>query len=169
MRCLPAFTPSPTGPEASLSHVIRAIAAAACASALLAVTSAAGGSPITLSAYAKRADVVCADYHRQAAKLPRVRLSNFRGVVKLARAALVLVNTDNQKLRAIPLPSTKLPIVEKWLKRGYRVPKLLRALKRAGQLKSLTRVLVANQALQANGAKRRGLARRLGMRACSQT
>ena len=27
---------------------------------------------------------MCADYHRQAAKLPRVQLSNFPGVVKLA-------------------------------------------------------------------------------------
>jgi hypothetical protein len=149
--------------------VIRAIAAAACALGLLAATSARASSPITLPAYAKRADVVCADYHRQAAKLPRVQLSNFRGVVKLARAALVIVKADNQKLRGIPLPSTKLPLVEKWLKRGYRVPKLLKALKRAGQLENLTRVLVANQALQANGAKRRSLAHRLGMRTCSQT
>jgi len=146
-----------------------AIAAAACAVVLVAATSATAGSSITLSAYAKRANAVCADYHRKAATLPHPQLADFPGVVKLARAALVIVNTENGKLRAIPLPSTKQAVVEKWLNRGYRVPKLLRALKHAGELENLTRVLAANQALQANGAERRTLARRLGMRACTRS
>src|SRR5947208_4389722 len=130
-----------------------ALAAAVCLVALLAATSARAGSSITLSTYAKRADTVCADYHRKAAKLPRVQLSDFPGVVKLARAALVIVKADNRRLRAIPLPSTKRALVKQWLRRGYRVPGMLKALKRAGQLENLTRVLAANQVLQANGAK----------------
>jgi len=148
---------------------MRAIAAVACALALVAVTSASASSSITLRAYAKRANAVCADYHRKAANLPRPQLRDFPGVVKLARAALVIVTADNRKLRDIPLPSTKRALVEQWLRRGYRVPKLLRALKHAGQLENLTRVLAANQALQANGAKRRALARRLGMSACTRS
>jgi len=89
--------------------------------------------------------------------------------VKLARAALPIVRADNRRLRAIPLPQAKRALVEQWLRRGYRVPKLLKALKHAGQLENLTRVLAANQALQDNGAKRRALARRLGMRACTKS
>ena len=82
--------------------------------------------------------------------------------------APAIVAVDNRRLRAIPLPSSKRALVKEWLGRGYRVPTLLRALKRAGQLENLTRVLAANKALQANGAKRRAFARRLGMRACSR-
>jgi hypothetical protein len=146
-----------------------ALAAAVCVVALLAAASARASSSITLRGYAKRADAVCADYHRKAAKLPRVQLSDFPGVVKLARVALPIVRADNRRLRAIPLPQDKRALVEQWLRRGYRVPKLLKALKHAGQLENLTRVLAANQALQDNGAKRRALARRLGMRACTKS
>jgi len=95
-------------------------------------------------------------------------MADFPGVVKLARAALPIVRAHNRMLRAIPLPSAKRVLVEKWLSRGYRVPELLRTLRRAGELESLPRVLAANQALQANGAERRALARRLGMRACTR-
>jgi hypothetical protein len=149
----------------------RAIAAASCAVVLGAATAATAtaGSSITLAAFAKRANAVCVDYHRRTAKLPHPQLGDFSGVVKLARAALVIVGVENRKLRAIPLPSTKRTLAEKWLSRGYRVPKLLRDLEHAGELKSLTRALAANQALQANGAERRVLARRLGMRACARS
>ena len=146
----------------------RAIAAAACVLSLLAASSAGARSSITLARYAKRADAVCADYHRKAANLPHPQMADFPGVVKLARAALPIVRAHNRMLRAIPLPSAKRVLVEKWLSRGYRVPELLRTLRRAGELESLPRVLAANQALQANGAERRALARRLGMRACTR-
>jgi hypothetical protein len=147
----------------------RAIAAASCAVVLVAATAATAGTSITLAAFAKRANAVCVDYHRRTAKLPHPQLGDFPGVVKLARAALVIVGVENRKLRAIPLPSAKRTLAEKWLSRGYRVPKLLRDLEHAGELKSLTRALAANQALQANGAERRVLPRRLGMRACARS
>jgi hypothetical protein len=157
--------------RASLRPVRRkvpAIVSAAFVLALMTATSAGAGSLISLPAYAKRADAVCADYHRKTAKLPHVQLSNFPGVAKLARTALVIVTADNKRLRAIPLPSTKRTLVERWLRRGYRVPALLRALRHAAQLENLTKVLTADEALQTNGAKRRALARRLGMCSCTR-
>jgi hypothetical protein len=143
-----------------------AIGLAACVAALLTVAPGHASGSITLGAYAKRADAVCADYHRQAAQLPLVRMSDFHGLVELVRTDLPLVASANKRLRAIPHPSTKRRLVKVWLRRGYRVPTLLNALKRAAENKSLTQVVTANKALQANGAKRRSIARRLGMRAC---
>jgi hypothetical protein len=152
--------------------VVRPLAAAtgsaACVFALLATAPVQASASITLHAYAKRADAVCADYHRKAAELPRVRLSDFPGLVKLASDTLVIVAADNKRLRAIPLPQAKRDLVVRWLHRGYRVPKLLRALSHAAKKKSVTAVLAANRALQDNGAKRRSLAHRLGMKTCSQ-
>lgn len=136
--------------------------------ALFAAPGAPASGSITLHAYAKRADVVCAAYHRKAAKLPHPQLQNFSAVARLARADRRLVNSANRKLRAIPMPSAKRSVVKRWLRRGYRVPALLRALEHAAARKSVTKEFAANQALQTNGAKRRTLAHRLGMRACSQ-
>jgi hypothetical protein len=147
---------------------VPAICLAACLLALLTATPGHASGSITLRAYAKRADAVCATYHRKAAKLPLVQMSDFQGLVKLVRADLPLVATANKGLRAIPLPAAERSLVKAWLRRGYRVPALLKALERAAQNKSLTQVGAANQALQANGARRRSLARRLGMRACSR-
>jgi hypothetical protein len=144
------------------------IASAACAFALFAATQGDAASSITLPAYAKRADAVCADYHRKAAKLPQVAASDFHGLVRLARAALVIVTADNRRLGAIPLPRAKRTLVKLWLSRGHRVTKLLKALELAAEKKNVTLVLAANRTLDANGAKRRSLARRLGMRACSR-
>jgi hypothetical protein len=145
-----------------------AIASAAFLLALFAATPGRATSSISLPAYAKRADAVCSDYHRKAAKLPQVAVSDFAGLIKLARAARALVVADNRKLRAIPLPRAKRTLVQQWLRRGYHVPALLKALELAAEKKSLPLVLAANRALGANGAKRRSLARRLGMKACSR-
>src|ERR1700757_4486941 len=84
-----------------------AITSAASLLALLAASPGRAHSSITLAAYAKRADAVCSDYHRKAAHLPQVTVSDFRGLVKLARSARAIVTTDNRRLRAIPLPRAK--------------------------------------------------------------
>lgn len=154
-------------PHARLT--VLAIASSAAVFVLFAARPGHAGTAITLHAYAKRANAVCAAYHRKAAKLPRVQLSDFPGVVRLANAALPLVSVANRKLRAIPLPSTKRTLVKTWLRRGYRVPRLLRALKHAASLENQIQVVEADSALQANGAKRRALAHRLGMRACTRS
>jgi hypothetical protein len=146
-----------------------AIAAAAFVLALFAATPGQATSFITLPVYAKRADAVCADYHRKAAHLPQVAASDFPGLVKLTRSARAIVTADNRRLRAIPLPRAKRTLVQRWLRRGYDVPALLRALELAAEKKSVALVLAANRALDANGAARRVLARRLGMKACSHS
>ena len=143
-------------------------AAAICALGLCATTPVRASSSITLARYDQRADAVCQAYHRQAAQLPHVLLSNYPGLVKLVGRALPIVSAAIAKLRAIPLPQVKRNLVKLWLQRHYRIPRLLRALKSAAEKKSPTLVRAANRSLQANGAAERAIAHRLGMRACSQ-
>lgn len=112
---------------------------------------------------------MCLAYKRKAAQLPHVRFSDFPGVVRVVRRALPLVAAAIKGLRAIPLPPVKRRLVKSWLHRHYRIPTLLRALEFAAQKKSRVAVRAANLALQENGAAERSLARRLGMRICSQT
>src|SRR5262249_41668417 len=131
-----------------------AIAAAGCVLALMAAAPGHARSSISLPAYAKRADAVCADYHRKAAQLPPVAVTDFPGLVKLARSARAIVIADNRRLRAIPLPLAKRTLVQEWLHRGFRVPTLLKALELAAEKKSEPQVLAASRALDVNGAKR---------------
>lgn len=141
----------------------------ACTVVLTAATAIRASPAITLTRYDKRADAVCLAYHRKAAQLPRVALSDFPGLVNLVRRALPLVTADVAKLRAIPLPRTKRTLVSAWLRRHYRIPLLLRALRAGAEKKNLALVRNANTTLQENGAAARSLAHRLGMRACSRS
>lgn len=141
---------------------------AAAAFALSAVTAGRASSSTTLARYDRRADAVCAAYHRKTAQLPQVALSDFPGVLRLVRRALPIVNADIAKLRAIPLPRVKRSLVTVWLQRHYRIPTLMTALKVGAEKKSLALVRAANQSLQANGAAARSIARRLGMSACGR-
>jgi hypothetical protein len=152
-------------PQARFKALLAA--AAFCAAALAAAIPGHASTSITLARYDKRADAVCLAYHRKAVQLPQVGLSDFPGIVKLVHRTLPLVAADIAKLRAIPLPAVKRRLARLWLHRHYRIPTLLKALEVAAEEKSLSSVRVANQALQANGAADRSLARRLGMKTCS--
>jgi hypothetical protein len=154
-------------PRARLTVLLTA--ATACVVALSAATAGNASSSISLARYDKRADAVCLAYDRKAARLPHIHFSDFPGVVRLVRRALPLVTTAIRGLRAIPLPPDKRSLVKSWLRRHYRIPRLLKALEAAAKKKSRPAVRAANLALQENGAAERSLARRLGMRICSQT
>src|SRR6201987_4376281 len=102
-----------------------AITSAASLLALLAASPGRATSSLTLAASPKGANVVASDYPRKAANLPQVTVSDFPGLVKLARSARAIVTADNRRLRAVPLPRAKRPLVPQWLRRGYHVPALL--------------------------------------------
>lgn len=144
-------------------------AATAGAVALTAATAGHASTAITLARYDQRADAVCLGYHRKAARLPQVALTDFPGLVRLVRRALPLVTANVARLRAIPLPRAKRSLVKVWLRRHYRIPLLLRALRTAAEKKNAALVRTANQTLQQNGAAARSLAHRLGMAACSRS
>jgi hypothetical protein len=145
------------------------ITATACVCALTTARAGHASTGISLARYDQRADAVCVAYHRKAAQLPRVALSDFAGLVSLVRLALPLVTADIAKLRGIPLPRAKHSLVKVWLQRHYRIPALLRALRAGAEKKSAMLVRTANQRLQQNGAAARSLAHRLGMSGCSRS
>src|SRR5205085_9664155 len=100
----------------------------ACVLALSAAVPGHADLSITLPGYAKRADAVCLDYRRKVAQLPRFRLSDFPGVLRVARAFLPIAMAANDRFGAIPLPRVKRSLVKLWLHSVYRVPALVKAL-----------------------------------------
>lgn len=141
----------------------------AAAGLLLPVASAGAAPGLTLAAYGKRADADCSQLRRAVEPAgPRVALSDFDGVVRIATGTLRAVLVDNRRLAAIPLPAAvQRPLVLEWLAARESVPALLRKLRAAAQARNTELTFQAYYALENEFFYAGSLARLLGMTGCT--
>jgi hypothetical protein len=138
---------------------------------LLVASAGAVASPgISLSKYGQRADVVCAEYHQQISTLgPKVPLSDFPGVAKLAQNILAYMLLDNRKRNAIPLPPEPArSLASEWIAGYNRIPTLLTKLGIAAKKRNLALTTDAFNAILIEFAYTRSVASVLHMTTCSE-
>ena len=161
-RCRSLYHP-PIGSVVGLTPLVVVATAL-----LLLATSASASRRISPAAYAQRADPICADYRARVRALPRVALTDFPRIVKLAIAVRAIVVLENKKIHAIPKPASERKLATKWVASRDRALVLVDKLRVAAQKRNTTLVEQANAELNANGSRGRALARLLGMKVCSK-